>query len=274
MPAFQGGDNLSFYYLGAALLILGLLVVWRIHTSRLGWVFRSIRQNEDLADSIGINVARYRILAYGVCCAFGGLGGAFFAAFHQNIYPGSYSVTNSVYFMLYCFLGGLDFIFGPVVGAFLLVTSFELLDEFQQYQALVYGLVMISFILWLPNGILSLTFRRAPGSRTRPRCRRSGRAPRRRPPSEPARGRGAEQALRRPARRQRGRLRGGRGEILGVIGPNGAGKSTLFKLITSFLRPTSGRVIFQGEEISRLGRMWSPAAASSAPSRRPRSSRR
>jgi len=64
--------------------------------------------------------------------------------------------------MLYCFLGGLDFIFGPVVGAFLLVTSFELLHDFQQYQALVYGLVMISFILWLPNGILSLTFRRPP----------------------------------------------------------------------------------------------------------------
>jgi len=162
VPAFAGGDNLSYYYLGAALLILGLVVVWRIHTSRLGWVFRSMRQNEELAESIGINVARYRILAYAVCCAFGGLGGAFFAAFHQNIYPGSYSVTDSVYFMLYCFLGGLDFIFGPVVGAFLLVTSFELLHDFQQYQALVYGLVMISFILWLPNGILSLTFRRPP----------------------------------------------------------------------------------------------------------------
>ena len=62
--------------------------------------------------------------------------------------------------MLYCFLGGLDFVFGPVVGAFLLVISFELLHELQQYQTLIYGILMISFILWLPNGLLSLTFRR------------------------------------------------------------------------------------------------------------------
>jgi len=135
-------------------------VVWRLNTSRLGWVFRSMRQNEELAASIGIHVAGYRIIAYALSCAFGGMGGAFFAAFHQNIYPGSYSVTDSVYFMLYCFLGGLDHIFGAVVGAFLLVISFELLHDLQEYQALIYGLVMISFILWLPNGILSLRFRR------------------------------------------------------------------------------------------------------------------
>ncbi len=161
VPAFAGGDSLSFYYLGAALLIFGLLVIWRIHTSRLGWVFRSMRQNEDLAESIGIDVAKYRILAYAVCCAFGGMGGAFFAAYLQNIYPSTYSVTDSVYFMLYCFLGGLEFIFGAVAGAFLLVISFELLHDLQEYQALIYGLVMISFILWLPNGILSLSLRRA-----------------------------------------------------------------------------------------------------------------
>jgi branched-chain amino acid transport system permease protein len=160
IPAFAGGDNLSYYYLAAGLLILGLLVIWRLNVSRLGWVFRSMRQNEELAASLGIDVARYRILAYAVSCAFGGLGGAFFAAFHQNIYPGSYSVMDSVNFMLYCFLGGLDFIFGAVVGAFLLVISFELLHDLQEYQALIYGVLMISFILWLPNGILSLSLRR------------------------------------------------------------------------------------------------------------------
>jgi branched-chain amino acid transport system permease protein len=111
--------------------------------------------------SIGINVAKYRVIAYGFCCFLGGVGGAFFAAFHQNNFPATYSVTDSVYFMLYCFLGGLDFIFGAVVGAFLLVISFELLHDLQEYQALIYGTLMISCILWLPNGILSLSRRRA-----------------------------------------------------------------------------------------------------------------
>jgi branched-chain amino acid transport system permease protein len=160
IPAFPGAEPLPYYYLAAALLILGLLAVWRLTTSRLGWVFRSMRQNEELAASIGINVAKYRVIAYGFSCFLGGVGGAFFAAFHQNIYPATYSVTDSVNFMLYCFLGGLDFVFGPVVGAFLLVISFELLHDLQQYQALIYGILMISCILWLPNGILSLTFRR------------------------------------------------------------------------------------------------------------------
>jgi branched-chain amino acid transport system permease protein len=151
---------MPFYYLAATLLILGLLAVWRLSTSRLGWVFRSMRQNEQLAASIGINVAKHRVIAYAFSCFLGGVGGAFFAASQQNIYPATYSVTDSVNFMLYCFLGGLDFVFGPVVGAFLLVISFELLHDLQRYQTLIYGILMISFILWLPNGLLSLTFRR------------------------------------------------------------------------------------------------------------------
>jgi branched-chain amino acid transport system permease protein len=61
--------------------------------------------------------------------------------------------------MLYCFLGGLSYIFGPVVGAFLLVIAFELLHSVQDYQALIYGVLMIVCMLWLPNGILSLGLR-------------------------------------------------------------------------------------------------------------------
>ena len=67
-----------------------------------------------------------------------------------------WTVTDSINFMLYCFLGGLDFVAGPIVGAFLLVLAFELLGALQQYQALLYGVLMIAVMLFLPNGILSL----------------------------------------------------------------------------------------------------------------------
>lgn len=160
IPAFSGAAPLAFYYLAAALLVVGLVAVWRLSTSRLGWVFRSLRQHEDLAASIGINIAKYRVIAYSFCCCVGGLGGAFFVVYHQNIYPASYSVTDSVTFMLYCFVGGLDYVMGPVLGAFLLVMSFELLHGIQQYQALIYALLMITCMLWLPNGLLSLSLRR------------------------------------------------------------------------------------------------------------------
>lgn len=157
IPRPAGLDSpLAFYLLAASLLLLGLLAVWRLATSRIGWIFRSLRQNEELAASIGIDIARYRVIAFACACAMGGIAGAFFAVFHQNIYPASYSVQDSINFMLYCFLGGLDFVLGPVVGAFLLVIAFELLGEMQQYQALLYGILMIAVMLFLPNGILSL----------------------------------------------------------------------------------------------------------------------
>jgi branched-chain amino acid transport system permease protein len=158
IPRPAGVDSaLAFYLLAAALLLLGLLAVWRLATSRIGWVFRSLRQNEDLASSIGIDIARYRVGAFAFACGMGGIGGAFFAAFHQNIYPATYTVADSINFMLFCFLGGLDYVLGPVVGAFLLVIAFELLAALQRYQALLYGILMIAVMLFLPNGILSLS---------------------------------------------------------------------------------------------------------------------
>jgi branched-chain amino acid transport system permease protein len=164
IPRPSGIDSpLAFYLLAAILLLLGLLAVWRLATSRIGWIFRSLRQNEELAASIGIDVARYRVIAFAFASAMGGIAGAFFAVFHQNIYPASYSVQDSINFMLYCFLGGLDFVLGPVVGAFLLVIAFELLGELQRYQALLYGGLMIAVMLFLPNGILSLRLGRAKG---------------------------------------------------------------------------------------------------------------
>ncbi len=150
------GSAVSTYIVAALLLVLGIAATWRLAASRLGKVFRSMRQNEELAASIGVDVARYRVIAFAFCCALGGAAGAFFAVSQQNIYPASYTIQDSINFMLYCFLGGLDFVLGPVVGAFLMVIAFELLGALQQYQALLYGILMIAVILFMPNGILSL----------------------------------------------------------------------------------------------------------------------
>ena len=147
---------LAFYLFAATLLILGYLLVWRLATSRIGWVFRSMRQNEELAMSIGIDVARFRVVAFAICSAMGGIAGGCFASLQQNIYPASYTVSDSINFMLYCFLGGLDFVLGPIVGTFGLVIAFELLRSIQEYQALLYGVLMIVVMLFLPNGVISL----------------------------------------------------------------------------------------------------------------------
>ena len=171
VAAFEPGERLPFFYLAASLLTLGFVALWLINRSRLGGVFRSLRQNEDLAASLGINVAKYRVIAYAICCFYGGVGGAFFTGFQQNIYPSSYQVIDSVYFMMYCFVGGLDYIAGPIVGAFLLVIGFEILHELQRYQIVAFGLLMILCIVFLPNGLISLFGRLSRLGRQPPRGR-------------------------------------------------------------------------------------------------------
>jgi branched-chain amino acid transport system permease protein len=159
IPDFAGRGNLPFFFLSAALLFIGALFVWRLSRCRLGWIFRSLRQNEELAASIGVHVAKYRVMAFAASCFFGGVGGAVFAALQQNVFPSTYTVNDSVFYMLYCFLGGLEYVLGPVIGAFLLVVGFEFLHEFNRYQALIYGVLMIVMMLALPNGLLSLSRR-------------------------------------------------------------------------------------------------------------------
>lgn len=152
---------LAFYLLSAGLLLLGLLTLWRVATCRIGAVFRSLRQNEELSLSLGIGVTRYRIIAFALASGMGGLCGSFLAESQQNIFPGTYTVQDSINFMLYCFLGGLDSLLGPMVGSYLLIFAFELLDELQKYQALLYGILMIAVMLFLPNGLMSLRRQRA-----------------------------------------------------------------------------------------------------------------
>lgn len=153
---WAGDSPLPMYYLALVLLGVGLLVTWRVHYSRLGRIFRAMRLNEDLAESFGTNVWRYRVVAFAIACALGGLGGSYFAVFTQSIYPQSFTVEHSIYYMLFCFLGGLEFVSGAMIGAFALTILFELLSQFQQYQTLIYGVLMIAVILLLPNGLMAI----------------------------------------------------------------------------------------------------------------------
>lgn len=153
---FAGDSALPMYYLAVGLLAFGLLVTWRVHDSRVGRIFRAMRLNEDLAESFGTDVWRYRVTAFAIACGLGGLGGSYFAVFTQSVYPQSFTVEHSIYYMLFCFLGGLEFVSGAMIGAFALTILFELLSQFQQYQTLVYGVLMIAVILLLPNGLMAI----------------------------------------------------------------------------------------------------------------------
>lgn len=158
IPALGSLSNprFGFYIMAVLLMVITYLVLWRIVNSRLGHLCRSLQQNEELSASIGVNTVYLRLLAYAISSFFGGIAGAMFASIAQSIYPSSFVVADSVNFMLYCFLGGLGYVFGPMLGTFLLYFGWDLLSIAREYQLLIYSGIMILLMLVLPNGVLSL----------------------------------------------------------------------------------------------------------------------
>jgi len=162
IPAFSSMENpkLAFYLMAVVMMLLTFGVLWRIVNSRLGHLCRSLQQNEELASSIGVNTAWLRVLAYAISSFLGGIAGASFVAISQSLYPSSFQTTDSVNFMLNCFLGGLGFVFGPMLGTLLLYFGWDLLFATGRFQLLIYSSLMIALMLLLPNGVLSLMDRK------------------------------------------------------------------------------------------------------------------
>jgi branched-chain amino acid transport system permease protein len=152
--------KLAFYFMAVVMMALTYAVLWRIVHSRLGHLCRSLQQNEELASSIGVNTAWLRVLAYAISSFLGGIAGASFVSISQSLYPSSFQITDSVNFMLNCFLGGLGFVFGPMLGTLLLYFGWDLLFSTGRFQLLIYSGLMIALMLWLPNGVLSLMDRK------------------------------------------------------------------------------------------------------------------
>src|SRR3954449_6913468 len=151
-----------FYLVSVALAAIVFAGLYRLVHSRIGHLCQSLRQNEELAASIGVNITYLRLLAYAISSFLGGLGGAIFAAISQSIYPSSFTVTDSVNFMLNCFLGGVGYVFGPMLGTLVLYFGWDLLFETGRFQLLIYSTLMIVLMLFLPNGLLSLGRRSEP----------------------------------------------------------------------------------------------------------------
>ena len=158
IPNFAELENLrlGFYYLACGLMVLCFAGMWRLVNSRLGFLCRSLQQNEELAASIGVNVTYLRVLAYAISSFLGGVGGAVSITIVQSIFPGTFPIQESVNYMLYCFMGGLNYVFGPMLGTLTLYVGFDFLYTLGEYQLLVYASALIMLMLFLPNGLLSL----------------------------------------------------------------------------------------------------------------------
>lgn len=158
VPDFSTLENprLGFYYLACVLMVLTFAALYRLVNSRLGHLCRSMQQNEELASSIGVNISYIRVIVFAISSFLGGIGGAMFGAIAQSVYPSSFQVADSINFMLNCFLGGLGYVFGPMLGTLVLYFGWDLLFELGRFQLLAYSGILIILMLVLPNGLLSL----------------------------------------------------------------------------------------------------------------------
>ena len=158
IPDFSTLTNvkLAFYYLAVIVMILVFAGMYRLVNSRIGHLCRSLQQNEELASSIGVNITTLRIIAYSISSFLGGIGGAIFISISQSVYPTSFQVADSVNFMLNVFVGGMGYVFGPMIGTLFIYFGWDLLFTTGKYQLLIYSSIIIALILVLPNGLLSL----------------------------------------------------------------------------------------------------------------------
>ena len=142
------------YYLVIAGSLLAAFVTIRLRESRLGRQWMAMREDEDVAEAMGINLVQTKLLAFAIGAAFSALAGAIFAARLGNIFPHSFNLIVSINALALIIVGGLGSIPGVIVGSLILVGLPELLREFTEYRFLMYGILLIVMMLFRPEGFL------------------------------------------------------------------------------------------------------------------------
>ena len=150
---FEFGTPQQVYYLILAGCLLIGFIAWRLRDSRLGRSWMAVREDEDVAQAMGINLVSTKLKAFAVGAGFSALSGAIFATKLGSVYPHSFNIMISINILCVIIVGGIGSIPGVVVGAAALVGLPELLREFAEYRLLVYGAVLVAMMLLKPEGL-------------------------------------------------------------------------------------------------------------------------
>jgi branched-chain amino acid transport system permease protein len=267
-PAFymQFSDYRVYIALAVGLLVVSLLISLAVERSRFGMSLTAIKQNEAAAEAAGIDTLAWKMRAIMLSGAVAAAAGGLYAVVLLVVTPDSvFGVLTSAQALTIALLGGVGILWGPLIGAAILIPLSETLqahlgDVIPGIQGVVYGIAIILVVLLAPEGVFWRVrdrFQRpyapgaVPATPLAPHIVTAAPAPA--TPRKPILAvSGISKSF--------GGLRAvtnvsfeiGDGEIVGIIGPNGAGKTTLFNLLNGFLQADSGKVVFAGRELIGL----------------------
>jgi branched-chain amino acid transport system permease protein len=141
------------FYLTLVASLVAAYAAWRLEESRLGRAWKAIRDDEDVAQALGINLIQVKLLAYGLGAAFAGLAGSIFAVMLGSIYPHSFQLIISINILALIIVGGMGSLPGVALGAIVLIGLPEMLREFGEFRYLFYGLAIVAVMRLKPEGL-------------------------------------------------------------------------------------------------------------------------
>jgi len=163
---FADAGRLPYYYLFLAFLLAVLAALWALLRTRIGLFFAAIREDEDAAASLGVEVVRWKVLAFSVSSAVAGLAGALYAHFVQLVAPSMMSLQEMGLILSMAVIGGFHNIFYAALGGILLELLLELLRELEGWRMTIFAVAVILVLRYAPNGLFGALLRRlrpAPG---------------------------------------------------------------------------------------------------------------
>ena len=165
IPPLGGGNVLKVNYafwlpLSVCSLAVFLAAAWALNGSRVGDAWRTIARDELLAANLGIDVFRYKMLAFLLSAAFAGYAGFLFAYYLQFLAPDAFGLRLSISLLLMVFLGGAGTVWGPIIGAFVVHGLFTFIPSKNDWFEVFFALVVLAVLALLPRGLAGLFGRR------------------------------------------------------------------------------------------------------------------
>ncbi|MCR5885058.1 branched-chain amino acid ABC transporter ATP-binding protein/permease [Rhizobacter sp. J219] len=253
----------SFYYLLWVIVVLASFATLHLLDSRIGRALRAVKGGTTMAEAMGVNTFRTKVMAFVIAALFAAVSGWLFAHFQRTVNPSPFGLNKGIEYLFMAVLGGVGHVWGAIVGAGIVKILEEqlqvwlpkLMGSSGNYEVIVFGIALVLVLHYARDGVWAFIEGWLPPVKRKVDWHDAA------PLVEQTKPPQGELVLDvKTVRKQFGGLvavndvsfQVKAGEIVGLIGPNGAGKSTTFNLVTGVLPATSGEVSFRGQRIDGM----------------------